>query len=201
MNFFRKIGYRLRYEGLSADSDVRIIGNCQFENETTLNSGVIIKDSSLKRYSYVNYNSIINVTNIGRFTSIGPNVVCGLGSHPTRHFLSTSPATFLIGKFTNVQYDGQFLPVEIGNDVWIGANVTIVNGVRIGDGAIIGANSVVIHDVPAYAVYGGVPAKLMRYRFSEKMIVNLLEDAWWEMKDNEIKIYLSNFDGLLACHE
>jgi tetrahydrodipicolinate N-succinyltransferase len=69
--------------------------------------------------------------------------------------------------------------VEIGNDVWIGNNVLIMDGVKIGDGAIIGAGAVVIKDVPPYAIVGGVPARLIRYRFNEEQRKFLLEFQWW----------------------
>lgn len=67
----------------------------------------------------------------------------------------------------------------IGNDVWVGANVIIARGVKIGDGAIIGANSLVINDVPPYAIVGGSPAKVLKYRFSEEIIQDLLALQWW----------------------
>ena len=101
-------------------------------------------------YSYVNYNSIIHCCHIGKFCSIGPNVVAGLGNHPVEKNVTTSPRLFLKGKFLLEDRYDQFAIVTIGNDVWIGANVTIVNGVTIGDGAVIGANSIVTKDIPPY---------------------------------------------------
>ena len=84
---------------------------------------------------------------------------------------------------TNIEIKEQKLceskrTVNIGNDVWIGNNVTIMAGINIGDGAVIGACTLVTKDVPLYAIVGGVPAKIIKYRFSEEIIVKLLEIKW-----------------------
>ena len=78
--------------------------------------------------------------------------------------------------------------VEIGNDVWIGANVKIIGGRKIGTGAIIGANAVVTKDVPDYAIVAGVPAKIIRFRFPPQVIDALLESKWWEFNIMQIKL-------------
>ena len=124
---------------------------------------------------------------IGKFCSIGPNVVIGLGNHPTRNFVSTSPKLFLKGEFIKEDKYNQFPTVTIGNDVWIGANVTVINGITIGDGAVIGANSIVVTDIPAYSIYGGVPAKYIRKRFEQEQVDFLLKLKWWDMGDEWIK--------------
>lgn len=76
--------------------------------------------------------------------------------------------------------------VIIGNDVWIGMNVFILSGVTIGDGAVIGAGALVSKDIPPYAIVGGNPAKLIRYRFDPQTIKKLLSIAWWNWSDEEI---------------
>lgn len=78
-------------------------------------------------------------------------------------------------------------PIIIGNDVWIGTGVQIMTGVTIGDGAVIGANSTVTHDVPPYAVVGGVPAKVIKHRFSQEIIDKLLRIKWWNWDIEKIK--------------
>jgi hypothetical protein len=82
-------------------------------------------------------------------------------------------------------------PVRIGNDVWIGQRVTIRRGVRIGDGAVIAAGSVVVKDVPPFAIVGGVPARVLRYRFSESLIERIQRVRWWDF-------HVADFAGLDA---
>ncbi len=76
--------------------------------------------------------------------------------------------------------------ITVGNDVWIGYEAVILAGVTVGDGAIIGARAVVTKDVPPYAIVGGVPAKLIKKRFSEETIASLLEIQWWNWSKEKI---------------
>lgn len=71
--------------------------------------------------------------------------------------------------------------------MWIGFDAVVLPGIKIGDGAVIGANAVVTKDVPPYAIVGGVPAKLIRYRFSSETIAKMLDLRWWEWDDDKIK--------------
>jgi serine acetyltransferase len=77
--------------------------------------------------------------------------------------------------------------VIIGNDVYIGYNVTILSGVTIGDGAVVGACSVLTEDVPPYAIVAGNPARLIRYRFKEESIQKLLKIRWWDWPEERVK--------------
>lgn len=83
--------------------------------------------------------------------------------------------------------------VIIGNDVWIGTNVTILPSVTIGNGAIIEAGSVITKDIPDYAVVAGTPAKIIKYRFSEEEITLLNASQWWNWSDEAIKEHISEF--------
>lgn len=131
-------------------------------------------------------------TSIGSFCSIGQKVVLGNGKHPL-NFLSSSPYFYLTKvswKNNNTPTHDEFLtaePIYIGNDVWIGDEVYIKNGIKIGDGAVIGAKSIVTKDVPPYAIVAGCPAKIIRYRFNEETIKELLELKWWELDDEILK--------------
>jgi tetrahydrodipicolinate N-succinyltransferase len=77
-------------------------------------------------------------------------------------------------------------PISIGSDVWIGAGAMILDGVNIGHGAVVGARSVVTKNVPPYAIVAGVPARIIRYRFTDEIIARLLEIAWWNLDDSVI---------------
>ncbi len=135
------------------------------------------------------YNSVSDVS-IGSFCSIASHCAIGGGKHPLCA-VSTSPVFYsgrniLKKNFSRLPEEDN-LGVEIGNDVWIGEAVFISDGVKIGTGAVIGAHSVVTKDVPPYAIAAGVPAKILRYRFDEKTIQQLLASRWWEWPDDKLK--------------
>ncbi len=127
---------------------------------------------------------------IGNYTVIAKDCEIGLGVHPTNYltchsiFYKNSPWGFHpewvkpVGNIVRI--------TNIGNDVWIGAKSMIMDGVTIGDGAIVAAGSVVTRDVPPFAVVGGAPAKVIKYRFSQEVIDRLEEIQWWNLPDEKI---------------
>jgi len=155
-------------------------------------------------YTYLGGGETIikKVNSIGRFCAIAGNVKTGLFEHPTDNlsihhmFHSTtwkqtwgSLNNFYEENYVNISkaknlYEETKKPndysINIGNDVWIGENTIIMNNINIGNGAIVAAGAVVTKDVPDYAIVGGVPAKIIKYRFEEKIIKELLTIKWWD---------------------
>jgi acetyltransferase-like isoleucine patch superfamily enzyme len=155
-------------------------------------SDCLINNSVINSYTYIGKNCKIQNAQIGKFCSIANDVSIGLGKHPLDHF-STSPLfyrrlnTFKIKLIENDLQFEEYLPVKIGHDVWIGSRSMILDGIIIGNGSVIAANSVVTKDVAPYSVIGGVPAKLIKYRFSDKKIEELNNGKWWDMDLCKIK--------------
>lgn len=123
---------------------------------------------------------------VGNYTSIASNVSVLLGSNHKRGLITTYPRA-LFSKKTSHATSNEPGDVVIGSDVWIGYGVTIIGPAVIGDGAIIGAGALVIKDVPPYAVVGGVPAQILKYRFNENEIENLLSLAWWNKDEDYLE--------------
>ena len=136
---------------------------------------------------------------VGKFTSIANNVKCISSSHPTC-FVSTSPSFYSLQKSNNISFVKKQLNVNyeksvtIGNDVWIGENVLIKGGVSIGDGAVVGMGAVVTKDVPPYTIVGGVPAKMLKKRFSDEDEKTILDSKWW---DRDLSFFKNNYELFL----
>lgn len=162
-----------------------------------INSGTQIVDGFIGDYSYCGYDCNFLNVEIGKFCCISDNVIIGGAAHPM-HFVSMS-SVFLSHKDSskiklgNLDYFPKIKTI-IGNDVWIGNRVVIKSGVKIGTGAVIGAGSVVTKDVPDYAVVAGNPAKIVRYRFDEEIIHQLLLSKWWEFSEENLRKLSPYFD-------
>jgi len=135
---------------------------------------------------------------IGAYCSIAPGAkIGGLGRHPT-DWISTHPAFYsTLGQaglaFADKDMVDECVQTKIGNDVWIGTNAIIMDGVTVHDGAVIGAGAVVTKDVPPYAVVGGVPAKVIRYRFSDEIIDEIRSLQWWDWPTGVLQKLASKF--------
>ena len=155
-----------------------------------LSPGSVFKFSKIGKYSYIGKNTSVIHTEIGNFTSIASNCAIGLASHPMQYG-SLSPM-FCAGRniFGSNFAEHKFEPYKktvIGHDVWIGEKAIIVGGVKIGNGAIVGAGAVVTKDIPPYEVWGGTPAKFLKKRFSTEIISALQNGEFWEWDDAKIK--------------
>jgi acetyltransferase-like isoleucine patch superfamily enzyme len=125
---------------------------------------------------------------IGSFSSIGPGVVILLGGHHRPDLITTFPFNVVFKEFSKILgHPTSKGDVVIGNDVWIGTNALILSGVKIGDGAVVAASSVVTEDVDPYTIVGGNPARLIRKRFDQETIDKLLKIRWWSWDIQRIK--------------
>lgn len=154
---------------------------------------------NLGSFSYASANGpLITNLSVGRYCSIAVGVRLMDGNHPL-HAVTTSPYHY--GAFFNAAnipeefcYRGQrqsfpqtYGPTSVGNDVWIGSHCTIRSGLTIGDGAVIAGGANVVSDVPPYAIVGGNPAKIIRYRFPEELRLRLLDLQWWDVSPKVLR--------------
>lgn len=210
-NFLGDIIFRikLRKRKCIIGRGVRIGHNTICEGHNLFSDRVVFNESYIGRASYIGKGSELNRTRIGRYSCIGPRVQNVIGQHPSEKFVSVHPCFFSRQRqsgFTYVKCDkykeyafadsDEIYWNMIGNDVWIGADVKILGGVTIGDGAIIAAGAVVVKDIPPYAVVGGVPAKIMKYRFDKEKIRFLLKLKWWDRDEEWIEKYSEAFEDI-----
>lgn len=178
----RKTGITLPRGIIKIGRDISLEAPCVISRACNLKSHVSVGAFTVLTDS--RYEGYIGNVDIGRYCSIAYGVNIGMFEHPV-DWLSSSTRQYLSGHVNGARS----VPIRkfnanprttIGNDVWIGTGATLIDGVTIGDGAIIAAGAVVTKDVPPYAIVGGVPAKIIKYRFNEEIIAKLLELKWWQ---------------------
>lgn len=176
----------LRSKGLFIDPAARLHSPVVLAPPVRLWACTLSHESQVDAFSYVSPNSLMHRVSIGRYCSIGDGVSI-LSSHPTDR-LTAHPMTyesifgspFEVHDQSFLKFDNKLKTTRIGNDVWIGAGTKIMTGVSIGDGCIIGAGSVVTKDIEPFSVVAGVPAMLIRKRFTDSMIERIKKVVWWQ---------------------
>lgn len=208
----RVVGAPYLEKELSFHWDTWIDTVSDFEGCNALAKGVVVEKCVVGYASYLSKETILENVKIGRYSSIGPRVHLVRGQHPTSKFVSTHQmfyATDSPVKRTYVEKDlfnqyrctSEGYAAEIQNDVWIGANVTIMEGVTIGNGAIVAAGANVVKDVEPYTIVGGNPAKLIRYRFGQEDIDFLMKLKWWDRPQAWIADHASYFCDIKVLRE
>lgn len=180
----------------------------KFEGRNRIGENSYFIQSDIGYASYIGREGYFYNTSIGKYSCIGPRVKIIVGQHPTSKIASIHPAFFAKRNVIRMSYvnktifdenrmaDDSMKSVIIGNDVWIGADVLIMEGIKIGDGAIIAAGSLVLNDVEPYEVVGGHPAKHLRFRFGKEEINKLLKEPWWDMDNDWIRANAYLFEDI-----
>lgn len=200
------MSFKLRRKGVSVSPNVHFSPKTFFEGYNAIAPGSVVSGAYIGRYSYVGNRSDLHNCKIGRFCSIAPGVKIIVDVHPSSVYVSTFPSFYSTHRTKAPSYVSktkfeEHLSIDnydavIGNDVWIGTNAMIKGGVRIGDGAIVAFGSIVTKDVPPYAIVGGVPAKVIKYRFTEEQIEKLLDIQWWNKSDEWLKTHVDEFENI-----
>jgi len=178
------------------------VRDCRFGRFTQVGEQVHMANCLLDDYAYIQPYCDLMSTDIGKFANIASMVRINPGFHPmdypTLHHFTYRPTMYGMAEVD----DAAFFEwrnrqrVVIGHDTWIGHGAVIMPGVRIGNGAVVGSNSVVTKDVPAYAIVGGVAAKLIRQRFPKAISDALEATAWWDWDHDTLTERLPEFKDL-----
>ncbi|WP_428329099.1 CatB-related O-acetyltransferase [Mucilaginibacter sp.] len=196
---------RFKFPGAKVAFASNISLDTQLGNGVNISKGTQLGSCKIARNTYIGTNCQFGRTEIGPFSSIGMDVLCGLAAHPL-DFISSYPG-FYTDEVPSAKWFGAKHPyedkagVEIGADVWIGGRAVILGGIKIGNGAVIAAGAVVTKDVPDHAIVGGVPAKIIRYRFEPATSKAIIASKWWETSDDiltKLSKYSNNPEVFIA---
>jgi acetyltransferase-like isoleucine patch superfamily enzyme len=190
------IGHESQVSHSRLESDVHLesaveVHGSKLDRHIRIQTQCSLTDVQLGRHSYIARETRLNDVTIGAFASIGPRCLLGTGEHPV-NLVSTSPVFYSTRgqcgpAFADETTFDERKKIIIGHDVWLGAHVFVRDGIVIGDGAIVAAGSVVTANVAPYAIVGGVPAKLIRPRFSAEAIARLLKLQWWHWSEVRLR--------------
>jgi acetyltransferase-like isoleucine patch superfamily enzyme len=184
--------------GFWADWKSYVDGRSELSAYNRLYGAAKLNASRLGPFSYVTEARLTN-SRVGAFCSIGNGAeIGGFHRHPT-HWISTHPAFYSPrGQsgicFTDVaRYDEEARGATIENDVWIGANAVIMDGVSVGNGAVVAAGAVVTRDVEPFSIVGGVPASVIRKRFPPEVCAELADWRWWDLSVATLESLAADF--------
>jgi acetyltransferase-like isoleucine patch superfamily enzyme len=186
-----RILHPVRIKKSYISGDVEIAEKCKLDNISIVGTVRIGRYTSINGPNTDIYTKIYPVI-IGSFCSIARNVTM----QEYNHKMNRISTYFMNQNIFNGSFEDDISskgPITIGSDVWIAANVTILSGSTIGDGVVIAANSVVNSEIPPYAIAGGVPAKVIGYRFDDEIIEELLKLKWWDWDIERIIKYKNTF--------
>ena len=169
--------------GLIVHDSAALRGANELEAPVRIEHGAYLENSSVGAYTLISHRASLVRATVGRYCTIAHEAAIGMAEHPTDWLTTSAVAYSNVFGLRSHKPGGAFektQPVTLGNDVWVGARAFIRGGVTIGDGAIIGYGAVVTKDVPAFAIVGGVPALVLRYRFDGVTVARLLASKWWD---------------------
>ncbi len=185
-------------------NDIRLFAGIELDEKSVLESPVriapntMVYGSSIGCYSYVGAHSVIQGATIGKFCSGAWGITVGASAHPLdRATTHTFPWRSQDGEFVKNE-DLTAEPVRVGHDVWIGCDCVILSGVTIGNSAVIAAGAVVTHDVPAYAVVMGAPARVVRFRYDDAVRKRMSSLSWWDWPRDVLRQHVELFKAPLT---
>ena len=155
----------------------------------------IISNSQIGTGTSTQSNTTIRFATVGKYCAIAWNVTIGAPNHDFKRLAMAELDRIFPGEDHEHLSSFDTLDCNIGNDVWIAAGAHVLRGVKVSDGAVIAANAVVTKDVPPYAIVAGVPAKIVKYRFSDEQIKSLLEIKWWDFTGEKLLKARHLFNG------
>lgn len=185
--------YKLKLQHPSVQcSKTAFIHNVGFGEKNIVAQNAFLSNVLLGDFSSIGRNTTIHNAELGKFCSISWNCTIGATSHPYTHI---STHAFPYHSFFGISKTTNKIKIKtiVGNDVWIGANAIIMPGVSIGNGAVIGAGSIVTKNVPDYAIIAGNPAVIKKLRFTESTIRELNKIQWWNWSNDKLKNLLAFF--------
>ena len=180
--------------GGSVISDRAVIISSDIGEKVEIGRDCSVIYASFGYGSYLNNGSVVKFTKVAKYCNLSWHLSIGGSNHNYKAACMYTDSwwkrTFDVGEGLEPVSDEEY--TTIGNDTWIGAKANIIRGVKIGDGAVIGASSVILHDIPPYAIAVGNPAQIIKYRFDEKTIERLLKIKWWDWDVEKVK-FAANF--------